>query len=162
MPPQVPVSQTTNSFSGWDCWSRNHLQIFLVEHSQSWQRGPKFSGALTTSLALLMENLAAAGGSLVCPKSYWPLGTMWTTSHLLSIVSSVAGVSRQWASHCHTWCPAIPDLAYSCRLRGPGTSSTNGRVRGLVFFHWTDWPECNMHQTDHKRNFPECKYNMCF
>lgn len=32
--PQVPISQTTNSFLLLACWFRNHLQMFLVAHLQ--------------------------------------------------------------------------------------------------------------------------------
>lgn len=60
--------------------------------------------------------------SLVCWKACQPLDAMWTTSYLISVFRSVAKMSPQWTSHPVTYAaPVIPDLAYSCRFRGPGT-----------------------------------------
>lgn len=84
-----------------------------------------------TSLVLATANSTTAAGSLMCPSACRPLGGIWTTSHQLSLVCSALGMSLQWTSHPVTHGdPAITDLAYSCRLRRPGTSST--LVLGLV------------------------------
>lgn len=77
-------------------------------------------------------------GSLVCRKARQPLDAIWTTSYLISVFCSVAKMSPQWTTHPVTYgAPAIPDLAYSCRLRGPGTPFTDFSPRPC-FIHWTD------------------------
>lgn len=108
---------------------------------------------LTASLVLATANSTTTAGSLLCPNACRrPLGEIWTTSHQLSLVCSVSGMSPQWTSHAVTHgAPAILDLAYSCRLGRPATFSTHGR--GLDPVSCTEWTSSSV--TSHASSRPQ-------